>query len=72
MHSVLMLGAWRSIQCSAREVLGQATCIRCSVLSGARALSAAGCSQMIGEHQNPMQERWGGGGTQVIGQALSI
>jgi hypothetical protein len=57
MHSVLMLGARQSIQCSAREVLGQATCIRCSVLSGARAISAADCSQTFSAHQNPMRER---------------
>jgi hypothetical protein len=72
MHSVLMLGARQSIQCGARRVLGQATCPRCSVLSGVRALSAADCSQMISAHRKPVQERWGGGGVQVIGHALSI
>jgi hypothetical protein len=72
MHSVLMLGARQSIQCSAGEVLEQATCIRCSVLSGARALCTADCSQMISARQNPMQESWGGVGVQVIAQALPI
>jgi hypothetical protein len=27
---------------------------------------------LLTAHQNPMQERWGGGEAQVIGQALSI
>jgi hypothetical protein len=68
----LVLGARQSIQCSAGEVLEQATCIRCSVLSKARALSAADCSQVISAHQNPMQESWGGVGVQVIARALPV
>jgi hypothetical protein len=76
MPSVLMLGARQSIQYNAREVLGQATCIQCSVLSGARALNAAGCSllaQMISAHQIQRRRggKAGGGGAQVLGQALS-
>jgi hypothetical protein len=72
MQSVLMLGDRQSIQCSAGEGLGQTTCIRWSVLSGARALSAAACSPMVSAHASPTQERWGGGVAQVIGQAFMI